>query len=65
MPINLFGGNEWVDASADEVNTFITDIVAQSKIGSLSKEDVLKAARSIAEQQKDSSLMIEVEQRLG
>ena len=63
MSVNL---KEWFkEASATDINTYITDLVAQWKARSLSKEDVLKTAESIAEYRNDPSLMLEVEQRFG
>lgn len=67
MAKNIFGDKEWLEevGADDSFGGYITDWIAEAKIGNLTKEDVLKAVAKIAEYRKDSSLMLEVEQRLG
>lgn len=64
---NLFGGKEWIETvSADaSFRGYISQWVADAKIGNLTKEDVLKAVAKIADHRKEPSLLLEVEQRLG
>lgn len=62
----IWGDEEWSDgASAGEINTRITDMVAGANNGSLTKEEVLKFFAKVADRRKDPSLLLEVEHRLG
>ncbi|OGZ05532.1 MAG: hypothetical protein A2845_06005 [Candidatus Lloydbacteria bacterium RIFCSPHIGHO2_01_FULL_49_22] len=64
---NIIWGKEWIEeVSADAAfRGYISQWVADAKIGNLTKEHVLKVVAEIADHRKDPSLVLEVEHRFG
>jgi hypothetical protein len=67
MAINLYGGKEWIETvgADDTFQGYISEWVADAKIGNLTKEDVLNAVAKIADYRKDPLLLSGVELSLG